>query len=212
MQVKLFHEIEHFQRGNALRVRRHFVHRPAAIGRRDRFDPFARIIGKIFRRERAAMPRGERQNSLGDFPLIKRVAPALRDLPQRPGEIGIAHDFAQARRAVRNQIRVRRRLIVAKQIDIRREVLRDPLRHRITVLGDLNRRGQHLIHFLFAEAVEQLLPPIDGPGNGDGLDPSPRHLAQTFLAQSLDRLRGGSPAAGVQAIIFSALRVVHDRE
>ena len=107
---------------------------------------------------------------------------------------------------------MRRGLVVAQQIDIRREVQRDPLRHGISVLGDLNRRGQHFIHFLFAEPVEQLLPSIDGAGNGDRLDPAHRHIAQALLAQPLDRLRGGRPAAGVQAIIFSALRVVHDRE
>ena len=102
-QVELLHDIEHFERADALHVRRQLVNRPAAVRRGNRIHPFARIVGKILRGERAAVLRGQRQQALGNFSAIKSVAASLRDLSQRPGEIGIAKDLAHARRPVGNQ-------------------------------------------------------------------------------------------------------------
>ncbi len=210
--VELLHEIEHFKRANALQIRRQLVDGPTAVRRGDGLDPFAGKIGKILGGERAAVARGKRQKTLRDFSAIESVAATLRNLAQRPGKVGVAEDFSHFRRTIGNQESFGGGLIVAKHVGFPREVKRDPFGNWETVLGNLNRRGQEFVEFLFSESIEHLLPSIDRAGNGGGFDAVPWHRAQTFFMKALDRLRGGSPAAGVQAVILSTVGVVDDGE
>src|SRR6266853_4892344 len=158
------------------------------------------------------MARGKRQETLRDFPVIKSIAATLGNLTQGPGKIGIAEDFSHFGRTVGNQKSFGGGFIVAKQIDFIREVERDPFGNRESVLGNLNRGGQEFVEFLFPESIDQLLPAIDGAGNGGGFDAVFWHRAQTFSMKALNRLSGGGPAAGVQAVVFSTFSVVNDGE
>src|SRR6266481_7137540 len=119
------------------------------------------------------MARGKRQETLRDFPVIKSITATLGNLTQGPGKIGIAEDFSHFGRTIGNQESFGGGFIVAEQIDFLREVKRDPFGHRETVLGNLNRWGQEFVEFLLAETIEQLLPSIDGAGNGGGFDAVP---------------------------------------
>ena len=80
------------------------------------------------------------------------------------------------------------------RLEIRCEVQRDPFGHRIPVLGDLNGRREHLIHFLPAEAIEKLLPAVDGARNRGRFDAALRHIAKSLVLQPLERLPGREPS------------------
>ena len=88
----------------------------------------------------------------------------------------------------------------------------DPFGDRIAVLGNLDGRGEHFIQFLLAEAIEELLPAIDGTGDGGRFDAALRSVVKTFLLQTPERLRGRHPSAGIDAVKFSSFRVIDDGE
>ena len=108
IERKRLHDVEHFERGQALAVGRQFVDRPAAIGGGDGIDPFAGVLGKILLRERSAVALRCLHDALRDFAFVVGVAPALGDQAQRVRQIGIAEDLSHHGSAVVRQIRLRR--------------------------------------------------------------------------------------------------------
>ena len=82
-QRKLLHQVEHQQRGDALRVRRQLVDRPASIGRGDRVRP---IRARTRCRSAAVIvPPCSLEISRiasADLPVVERRRPFARDEPQ----------------------------------------------------------------------------------------------------------------------------------
>src|ERR1700730_16663199 len=121
-------------------------------------------------------------------------------------------DFTDSWRATGDQKGARSRFIGAQHVEVVCEVERNPFGHRKTAISELNRRGENVIHFLAPEPIEQLLPSIDSPGNGCGLDPIRRHLLKSHPVQTFYRLARWRPPASIQAVELAALRIVDDRE
>ena len=77
-------------------------------------------------------------------------------------------------------------------------------------MGSANRRSQHIRQFLPSEALEQLLPAIHRARHGDRINAVLRHGAKTFALEQFDIQPGWRPAARVQTVEFSRLRVVDE--
>ena len=103
-QRKLLHQVEHHQRRDPLRVRRQLVDRPAAIGRRDRLDPFGRELLEIAGGHRAALLVRNRQDGVGCGSLVEACSAVRGDAAQRCREVGVAEELAAARRAAVGQV------------------------------------------------------------------------------------------------------------
>jgi len=82
-QIRVLQDIERHQRGDALPVRRDFIHPHAAVIGADRFDPFRAIRGEIPEFQQSVLGMAETYNLLGDGTTIEGIAPAARDLAQR---------------------------------------------------------------------------------------------------------------------------------
>ncbi len=91
----LLHQVQHHQRGDALRVRANLVDVPAAIGRLDRRHPFRLELAEIGGGERAALLARDREDRVGGLALVEAIAAVRGDQPQRAGEVGIAEHLAR---------------------------------------------------------------------------------------------------------------------
>ncbi len=69
---KRLHDVEHFERGDALAVGRHLVDRPAAIGGGDGIDPFGGVVGEILRASSRRRGASRRPRCAGRFRLCRR--------------------------------------------------------------------------------------------------------------------------------------------
>ena len=75
-EFETFQNVEHFQRGQALRVRRHLVDGVAAIIHADRVDPVRRLVGEIARRVQPAFLLRELDDLGRDLAAIEDVRPS----------------------------------------------------------------------------------------------------------------------------------------
>jgi hypothetical protein len=91
---RLLEQVEHHQRRDALAVRREFVHRPAAVRRRQRHDPFGVVALEIRGRERAAVLPGTAGDAVGDAAAVERVSSFERQRAIGGGEVRVSEHFA----------------------------------------------------------------------------------------------------------------------
>src|ERR1700720_2690042 len=159
-QRKCLHDVQHFQRRDALHVRLQLVNRPIAIGSGDRLDKFAGVFGQVLRGHRSVVPLHRVQNLRGNFAFVERLPAVLRDLLKRPGQLGIAKHLAYFRGAVSRKIGLRRHLICPQVVHFGRPVSPRPFRDRESVPRRSNRRRQILCQFLSSKLIRELLPPI----------------------------------------------------
>ena len=208
-------DVQHLQRGETLRLRRHLVDVVALVVGRDRVDPF----------------RLER--------------PQVGHLPLRPTGIHAAHDGASDRAAVEGirsvlgqelvgsgQVRVpedaveRGYLAVAKEHLARFRILAqladvelvvaspvtlDALGQPESLAGGFDRWLQHASQRHTPEAAEKAAPAIHGAGHGRAIHAVERDVIQSLLVVELRRGRCRRPAGGVQSEQALLSRRVVDR-
>src|SRR5688500_19573272 len=83
-QVEALKDVEGYERGYSLPVRRNLVDCVPAIVSRDGFDPVVFRGGEIFHGEEAAIFRALIHDRFRDFPLLDRIAPTAAKLAHRP--------------------------------------------------------------------------------------------------------------------------------
>ena len=81
-QRRRLHQVQHHQRGNALRVRSNLVDVPAAIRRLDRGHPLGLELGEIGTGKRAALLVGDGQDRVGGLASVKTIAAIRSDQSQ----------------------------------------------------------------------------------------------------------------------------------
>src|SRR5687767_15465112 len=83
-QVEALKDVEGYERGYSLPVRRNLVDCVPAIVSRDGIDPVVFRGGEIFHRDEAAIFRAIIDDRFRDFTLVERIAPTARKRAQRP--------------------------------------------------------------------------------------------------------------------------------
>ena len=91
-------QVEDEQRGQALRRRRRLVDRVAAIRRGDRLAPLAGVSGEIVGGQEPVLLEPARDR-LTDATGVEDVGAGGGEVAQRAGEVGLAEQLAQLRRA-----------------------------------------------------------------------------------------------------------------
>ncbi len=103
---------ERHERDDPLPVRRDLVELGAAETGRDRAAPLRPVRRKVRDRQRRAMQRRLRGDSLRQRALVERPAPAIGDRLERPREIGVAEGFpGRGRPPARHELRGEARLV-----------------------------------------------------------------------------------------------------
>ena len=208
------HQVEHHQRGHALRVGPDFVHLPTPVGGLHGRHPFRLVLAQIGRGERAALLLRNGEDGLGRRSAVVPVAPQLRDSSQRSREIGILEHLTRPRRALAvNQVRLSRVRVLRVHPRRSRPAGGNHLRHGEPLLRVVDRRGQRFGERLGAEARAHGVPAGHDPRYRDGVDAALRHLRNPLRGQQLGRERRRRPSARVQPMDRARLRfVVEDEE
>ena len=212
LDVKPFHDVQHLERDEALRARRHFVDVVTAVIGRDGLDPVGLVVGEVAHFEQAVAGFHVGDDRAGDRSLVKRVAALLGDHIQRARQPRVCEDVALFHRlAIRQEgrsgVRIGRQCLeavvplVGHQLGDRKSVAR---------VGDCggHRPGQRD----GAEARQQLVPAFDDAGHVDGEWPSAGHLREAAPLVLFGRRRVCGAAGRVEAVDFFRFRVVDNRE
>ena len=207
------------QGGDPLSVRRQFKNIVAAIVRRNRINPRARLFLEIGFAQETAVLLHEDIDLVRDLAFVKNVAPFLADQSQR---------FCQ--RWVLENVAFRRRLPFAVErvgfeecawksfIEPRTEcpIVRDQLSDWKTFFGITNRRGEIVGEFQFAEFLVEFGPRINRSRHADRQHPLWRNrLAIQFVERGshllVTQAERRTPAP-VHAVKFVLLRDVNNRK
>ena len=79
---KVFHDVEHGERGDALAVGRQLVDGPAAVGGGDGLHPLGLEVGEVFEGVRAAVGVEELDHGFGHGAVVIGIAALGGDLPR----------------------------------------------------------------------------------------------------------------------------------
>ena len=187
-EVEVLQDAERDLRRDALPVGRDLMQGLAAIVMGQRRDPFGRAGGEVGRGDRTAVFARVARRRLGDLAAVVGLAAGLRDEPQGARGGGKTKQLADTRRAPPGQ----EGLGEARQ---RRELgrgggpfLLDHDRHRVTALGDLDRRLDQIGERQLAEALAQ--------GDPAGHRAGHRHAVPAALGR-----RGGVGAVATFEVI-----------
>ena len=90
LDVEALEDVQHLERDEPLRVRRHLVHVVAAVVRRDRIDPVRLVLGEVAFVEQAVALLHVGDDRAGDRALVERVAAALGDRLSVAARFGFA--------------------------------------------------------------------------------------------------------------------------
>ena len=211
-QRKLLHDVEHQQRGKALRVRRQLEYLPAVVRRRDRGDPLGSELGEIRGGHRAAVRAQRVDDRAGNRSCVECRSAVGCDRAQRLRERRIREPLARARRAAVDEERRRSAHVAGELVGVGRPSLRDDVGHRKSLFGVEHRRREHVGHSKAPEPRLQRLPSGDASGHGHRIDTRRRHRRQAARSEQRGRETGRRPPARVQSVRPIRLGFVDDRE
>ena len=212
LQIEAFENVQHLQRGDALRVRRELEHVVAAIGRGDRIEPVRRVSAEV----RFGQQPVAAFHVLGDRPrdrtAVERVAATLRDRLQRCRQPRIREDLAGRRRPAARKERSRRGG-VARQRGLGTLPLHgNDLAHREAIPRISDRRLQRLCERDRAVLREQLAPAVHDAGDAHGQLSTVRDVVELAPPELVRRRGRRGAAARVQCAYGAGLRIVNQRE
>ncbi len=212
LQIEALEDVQHLERDDALRVRRHLQDVVSTIGRRDGLDPVGpvrREVGLGEERLAAAHVVGD---GLGDRPLVERVAPALGDELEGRREARVAEDVARRGGAAAGEERRGCRRIAQQDWLGVLPLRRDDVGDGVAFARVRDRRLQRAIQLQRAVAREQLVPAVHDPGHADRQRAAIRDRVEAPAPVFVRCRRGRRASARVQRAHALRLRVVHDRE
>src|SRR5439155_21014362 len=105
---ELTHDIEHLERGATLRIRRNFIHLPAAIIRLDRLNPLCLVLAQVLSADDSAKLLRRLHDRAGNTPLVEGLLAFACNQFQSPGILGITENFPQLRRPSSREVDARR--------------------------------------------------------------------------------------------------------
>ena len=208
----MLHHIEHHQCRDALRIWRELVDCPAAVGRRNRRDPFGREVPEVAGAHRAALVLRNRQDRLCGRPLVETRGPTRRDAAERCCKIGVPEDLARPRRAALRQIGGRGVRLRGEFVRKARPVRRDDVADRKPLARVHDCRRQQIRERRRAELRSQRLPARDGARDGHRVNASLGHLRVAVRLQERRRQASGRAAAGVEPMKGSCPGFIYDRK
>ena len=181
---KVFHDVEHGERGDALAVGRQLVNGPAAIGGRHGLDPLGPEVAEVFQGMNAALGVKELDHGLGHGAVVVGIAAMRGDLPEGVRQRGVPEEVAGFRCRGPDDVG----LFVAGLVH---EPLGDPvasvaLGERKSVLRIVDGRGEQLAEGQGAEARACGVPSRDRAGDVDGLDADGIDFRYAFGLEVID--------------------------
>ncbi len=166
-KVEAFEQVERVEHGEALRVGRALVDVVAPVVDRDRRGLERLHGGQVGFGDDAAVGGHAGHQRLGHRAGVEAGRPLGGDGAQRSGEVGVGHDVAHLQRRAVAEPDLGRRRKLAELLPAAVETASQALGDRISVLGHLDGRGQHLGHRLGAVLLQRQRRAAHRAGHGN---------------------------------------------
>ena len=179
-QRKSFHDVQHFERRNALAVRRKLIDRPAAIGRRNGIDPLAFVFGEVVGGHRAAVQRRGGDNLARNLSFIEGVPAMGRELAIGGCQIVVAKQFAGNRHTAADEKCLRGWRVGGERLLAVAPVRADHFAYGKSAFGICDRRSEQIAERLASKSFQQLVPSVDRAGYRHRMNTLLRHRGDAF--------------------------------
>ena len=186
--LETLENVQGFECGESLSVRRQLDDFGAAVRRRDRLDPGRFVTREVFQLEAAALGVRGRDDRARRIAPVERLGAAVRDVAQDAAEAGRAEPGAGARRlAVCEPARARGVVAQTAEPVQQAPVVRDHLGDREPLLGAADRGLERDAERQRAVALGERLPGVHGARNGGREDPAGLDRLEAARAVGIER-------------------------
>ena len=231
-EVEAFEDVEHLERGDALRVGRQLIDVVAAVIDGDGFDPGGLVVLEVGLAEKTAVGAHEGVDLIGDLALVEGVAALFRDQAERVRQRRVLEDLTLVWSAplLRQGFGGQTSCVDAVSLEessgklVGLGVAHADAPEVADVLGDgealvrvADGRREQVLHRQLAELAVQREPAVDGTRHGDRQKAAGRDVVRRGGLRQLGlHLLVAEPergtARGVEAVELLGLRIVNDGE
>ena len=197
LEVEPFHDVQHLERDQALRVGGHLVNCVPSICRRYGIDPAGIEFFEVSEGEKPTEFFRSTDDPGGDLALVESITPGGRYLAEDSGKIRRTEYLSVSRRDTVPQIRSRGSFIEKQQFFRGSPLAGDDLGYGKTNGGIFDRGFEKPRHRKLPVTAMELEPACDCAGHGDGLNAF--ELVNTTCIDVFQVCLSPRPAAAVQS-------------